>query len=117
MSQPPQIPDDAESMEAAIMRDSENLAEKEHLDHSKCCILQVSDLISNQLHVDKEHARQPVEPLHKNNQHLADDPYAYAHPHMIVCGSVQTIRDTYVTVKQHNSECADCAKSVSYTHL
>jgi hypothetical protein len=130
MSQPPQIPDDAESMEAAIMRDSENLAEKEHLDHSKCCILQVSDLISNQLHVDKEHARQPVEPLHKNNQHLADDPYAYAHPHMIVCGSVQTIRDTYVTVKQHNSECADCAKqpskkplwsldtiNIPYTHL
>lgn len=131
-AKPSHIPDDAENMEQAIIRDSEALAKHNAKDHTKCEVLQVSDMIEKQLHVSSEHPRKPFVPLDQNNtthstKSTHDDPYAFAEPHLIVCGSVQRIRDSYVTVKQQSTRGRSNEKhkhlwsldtiDIPYTHL
>lgn len=61
----------------------------------------VSELISQKLHVSLEQVHKPTVAPDPNEQELAKDPFAYAEPHLVVCGQVERIRDSYVTVKQN----------------
>lgn len=68
---------------------------------TKVSVMNVSDLISESLHIGSEQSRQPTATMDRNEQDPAKDPYAYAEPHLVVCGQVERIRDSYVTVKQN----------------
>ena len=86
--------------------------------------MNVSELISNNLHVGSAQAHKPTATADPNEEDVASDPYAYAEPHLVVCGQVERIRDSYVTVKQNPGDSS--AKhplwsldtiDIPYTHL
>ena len=86
--------------------------------------MNVSELISNNLHVGSAQAHKPTATADLNEEDVASDPYAYAEPHLVVCGQVDRIRDSYVTVKQNPGDSS--AKhplwsldtiDIPYTHL
>lgn len=131
-SKPARVPDDAENMEQAIIKGSEAVLTQNAKDNTKCEVLHVSDLIESRLHVNSEHSQKPTAPLDQHdstdpNEFALGDPYAHAQPHLVVCGSVQRIRDSYVTVKQQSTANKNGDKQkhlwsldtidIPYTHL
>lgn len=94
---------DAISMERALIEDQEEMASHWQRQRAPSQVTEVSDMIDERL----SFANANSVPLPKFGTKSTNDSavdsensYANAEPHLVVCGEVQSISDTYVTVRQ-----------------